>query len=282
MWRTLPASLLLILIALVGADLMPRQKLKTDNVTRLTDVEANAAAAAAAGAHGNARDAAAPAATTRAIPFVDVSLLNDEVDMLRYRIMLHAPFVSHFVVVECNRTFAGKPKPVLGDEVKQDILKLGKPYSSLNITVLQLPPVAAVYTKTHKFFEQEMASRLYITSWLNRTFPNHLVFFSDVDELLDAGALLRSGLMWQNDCIRPKIYNYYYGASCMLMGRDGSRSASASSLIFQTRSAFFSGLLANGFPARGKNPYIAHHCPIPNPPMGWHFSYAMNTEQILN
>lgn len=39
-------------------------------------------------------------------------IVNDEVDMLRYRRQLHEPITRQVVIVEANLTFTGIPKPL--------------------------------------------------------------------------------------------------------------------------------------------------------------------------
>ena len=42
------------------------------------------------------------------LPLIDIILMNDEMDMLEYRLKLHRSIVTKFVIVESNLTFKGK------------------------------------------------------------------------------------------------------------------------------------------------------------------------------
>ena len=45
----------------------------------------------------------------------DGFIFYNELDLLRVRLVEHAPFVDRFIIVEGDRTFAGKPKPYYFD-----------------------------------------------------------------------------------------------------------------------------------------------------------------------
>ena len=44
---------------------------------------------------------------------IDVTLLNDELDLLEFRFRYLSDFVDGFVVFEAEETFAGQSKPLL-------------------------------------------------------------------------------------------------------------------------------------------------------------------------
>ena len=46
------------------------------------------------------------------VKFVDCFIFNDELDLLEFRFEEHDPFVDLFILVESNKTFSGKPKPL--------------------------------------------------------------------------------------------------------------------------------------------------------------------------
>ena len=43
---------------------------------------------------------------------LDVFLANDEVDMVRFRLRLHSPVTTRFIIAESNYTHTGTPKPL--------------------------------------------------------------------------------------------------------------------------------------------------------------------------
>jgi len=68
------------------------------------------------------------------LPLIDIIMVNDEMEMLEYRLNLHHSIVTKFVIVESNLTFKGLPKP---SHVKS-LISTGR-LEQFNIEVLQVP-----------------------------------------------------------------------------------------------------------------------------------------------
>ena len=208
------------------------------------------------------------------VPFVDVSLFNDEISMLNYRLRLHASFADHFVIVESNVTFSGDVKRVHAHTVTHAVgLPVGK---RTGISIVHVPLSPDGGNERSRNFARATFQRIYVINWLRDHFPRHRVFFSDVDELLDIRALFESNLMLKSDCIRPNLRSYYYSEHCPMV-RSWDKS-----VIFRTDGRFFKHAAATQqVEMRATDSYVQDHCPVTSEYMGWHFSYAMSTEAIL-
>lgn len=201
------------------------------------------------------------------VPIIDIFMFNDEVDMLLYRLQLHGPYVSTFVVVESSMTHAGKQKPLLASRA---VHELQHRYD------VQIESVPFTITEQRRGtpFERENAQRRFILDLVRTRFPRHMVYVSDVDELLDFPSLLVSGAMLRSACVRPLLRVYYYGEHCP-MKTDGDW---APALVFRTDSNWFTYAAKRHTALRnvgGCNSTIPQFA-------GWHFSFASNTTGILN
>eukprot|EP00966_Prymnesium_polylepis_P083308 1929955-Prymnesium_polylepis.1 len=74
------------------------------------------------------------AASALTVPFIDLFPFNDEVDMLDYRLRLHASFVDTFVIVETGLTYSGEPKPLHAHEALLRRANSHGPPVALNLT----------------------------------------------------------------------------------------------------------------------------------------------------
>ena len=203
-------------------------------------------------------------------------MFNDEAEMLRYRIRLHAPFVSAFVVVESAITFSGRPKPLHAQQALQSLTSEER--AGLNVSVVQVP-FSSVERTSRSPWVREVAQRRFIATWLLANFANHMVYLSDVDELLD-GKALQQHQHWalQHDCFRPTLRFYYYSEHC-------PRGLWSQSLMFRTNSTFLRSALAHAVQLRADasalHGLIPRSCPHSSFLLGWHLSYAMPTAAIL-
>ena len=117
------------------------------------------------------------------LPLIDIILMNDEMDMLEYRLKLHRSIVTKFVIVESNLTFKGRPKPLYA----KSLLATGK-LEQFNIEVLQVP-FSQSERESNDTWVKELATRRFIGYWISQHYPNATVTLSDVDELFDTEAL---------------------------------------------------------------------------------------------
>ena len=117
------------------------------------------------------------------LPLIDIILMNDEMDMLEYRLKLHCSIVTKFVIVESNLTFKGRPKPLYA----KSLLATCK-LEQFNIEVLQVP-FSQSERESNDTWVKELATRRFIGYWISQHYPNATVALSDVDELFDTYAL---------------------------------------------------------------------------------------------
>ena len=210
-----------------------------------------------------------------ALPLVDVFIFNSEEEMLRYRIRLHSRVFSRFVVVESNITFSGNFKRLHAHDA---VAKLERHHRSLDITILQIPLAPAQPAESqHKVraaFSRETQQRVFLNAYILEHFPRHTIFFSDVDELLDPRTLA-SELTTNptSDCITTSLRPFYYGESCQYMRRWDF------GVVLRSDGQTFAKIVRAGAELR-KSQVVSRSCPTTKHFVGWHFSYAMDTESI--
>ena len=178
-------------------------------------------------------------------PLLDVFLINDEIEMLRYRLALHAPLAVRTIVAESRWTHSGHPKPLharnnLTDEelvrfnircVDVPFPRLASEHSSRN--------KSAASSNSRNALDVEIAHRRYLHGIIGREMrallpallpatvsaetaapSDLLVHFSDVDELLDLASLRRAVQLAGSieavvpACRSPMLRHYYYGVHC--------------------------------------------------------------------
>jgi len=93
-------------------------------------------------------------------------MVNDELEMLEYRLNLHHSIVSKFVIVESNLTFKGLPKT---SHVKS-LLSTGK-LDQFNIEVLQVP-FSQSERESNDTWVRQTATRRFIGYWISQHYPN--------------------------------------------------------------------------------------------------------------
>ena len=83
------------------------------------------------------------------LPFVDVILFNNEAELLRYRLQLHAPLFTHFVVVEADLAFSsGRRKQLHAHSALKSLA------GTFNVSVVQVP-----FTRQERDAKVGMVSR---------------------------------------------------------------------------------------------------------------------------
>ena len=215
------------------------------------------------------------------LPLIDVVLFNDELPMLKYRLRLHKHFVSRFVIVESNLTFTGRPKLLHARKYAE-----AGGFEGYDVLALQVP-----YTQSEAQSDdpwvRELATRSFVTKWIRDHLPASTVALSDVDELFDAealGKMLRDPVVRKLECFLVPMRFLYYSEACPI-----SRGRWGSSVVFRTGGTWFDEVYKRGEGVRpssaGTSPFVTSTCPLMNysfPNAGWHVSYAMETDAILD
>lgn len=183
---------------------------------------------------------------------VDVTQFNDELSVLRYRLRLHSVFADTFVVAETAITYAGFKKPL---HATNGLTAEEK--TRYNVRIFVIPVLAEIASPTKQpnwkrenhricchhqgpnavgalafsllLFPSPIrhpphpppspSERIALNKYLLEHFPRHLIFFSDVDELLDPEAVRNTLLpsihltkaAASAGCLTPRMRFYYYG-----------------------------------------------------------------------
>lgn len=112
----------------------------------------------------------------------DTVILNDELPMLECRMMELDSVMDRFVVVEARETFQGQPKPL---HLQENLASFVRWKDKLVHVVIN--ELAGNCT-----WDREAAQRESILIGLADTAPKDRVFLSDVDEIPNAEAVIRS------------------------------------------------------------------------------------------
>lgn len=210
-------------------------------------------------------------------PWLDAVLVNDEMDLLEYRIRLLAPVFSAFLVFESDLTFSGDAKPLHAKAARDRMVAALGRRRRQNISVVTVELTDAQRASPSPWV-REVGQRQFIGRWIRERYPNHNVHLSDCDELPDGEQLLATADLSKYDCYKCRLRSYYYGEHC-------PRKPTATNLVFRTDSKFLAHTLASGYQLRSLkdgDPNYPRACPWLPSFVGWHFSYAMPTSQILH
>lgn len=190
---------------------------------------------------------------------VDIILFNDELDMLNYRLWLHNSFVEEFIIVEARLTFSGDPKPLYAYEnFKNHTLK-----SKITFVEVDLSSQTDNWAREHSV-------RKNVMRMLSNRSSDDVYLISDVDELIDENSFNRLDVV-NLDCIRPKLKFYYYCLSC----RRGTWNMQT---MFRRNGSWFQKMLHEENTDIRKD----QGCKNSEEYMGWHVSYFMSTEKLIN
>ena len=242
-------------------------------------------------------------------------MFNDELDMLDYRLRLMSPVVDTFAVVECDVTISGAPKTLHAHQLLMSragsiapsralYLKLhgGEATGLITEVVLREPAAkvlllnlsvrsidVATHAKRPLPFSRELVIRKFMTFFVGRSFPQSRVLVADVDELLDPG-LGAASFKQHSSCIRPRLRHYWFGEHCVKVTPGGRTSKGwTQPLIVDTGSPWFGrlrqGLVVLRYDGGGGSAFgVESHfkdCWATPAMMGWHFSYAMDTDRMM-
>jgi beta-1,4-mannosyl-glycoprotein beta-1,4-N-acetylglucosaminyltransferase len=213
---------------------------------------------------------------------LDVFLFYNELDLLKARLEYLGPLVDHFIISEANVDFSGRPKEFL---LSQELVNT-LPFASKIIyhrEYLNLSSISWLFKKlkyrnriTRYLWKIQDAQRNSTLAPLKRFSANDIVIFSDLDEFPSDTAInegiqaLQSG---NTNDKGPHAYSldqtfYYYNLNNAAPNDQFYGSV-------MTTLGTFRKYLPHRFRS-GKNDFehIASG--------GWHFSYFMDEEKILN
>jgi hypothetical protein len=179
---------------------------------------------------------------------VDIVPFNDELDMLDYRLKLHSPFVSVFVILESGRTYAGTPKPLFAHDLLlpravncsgpvMDMWQETEPAAVVTECLVPIAPATLTRVRLVNLslpekdppgrasWGRELVVRHFITHHVAHRLPaGELAAVSDVDELFDAAALPAAlQLLARRPCVQPRLRHFWYSTRCIKL-RNGQPS----------------------------------------------------------
>lgn len=195
------------------------------------------------------------------MPVYDIFTFNNEIEMLLVRLVEHSPFVDQFILLQGDKTFTGKPKPlinVLGDP------RIKSFQDRIILKTIRLDE------KPNSPWDNELKQRNASFSAVSIR-ENDVVFLSDVDEIISRNS-------WKNLLERMKsekvlsvwlemfnfFINYRLVDSMWLQPK-----LIRGDLILQSERT------ANDFRVDYSLPRTDGWC-------GWHFSFVMSENQIAD
>ena len=236
---------------------------------------------------------------------VDIVPFNDELDMLDYRLKLHSPFVSVFVILESGRTYAGTPKPLFAHDLLlpravncsgpvMDMWQETEPAAVVTECLVPIAPATLTRVRLVNLslpekdppgrasWGRELVVRHFITHHVAHRLPaGELAAVSDVDELFDAAALPAAlQLLAQRPCVQPRLRHFWYSTRCIKLRNGQPSTGWVSSVIIRTGTQWLHSAARSSKVLR----YLtdADGCVAPATYTGWHFSYFMDTRRILH
>lgn len=227
------------------------------------------------------------------LPLIDIFMINDEVEMMRTRLALHAPVTRRFIILESNVTFSGRSKPLharlnlTADECEQyNVVVLNVELSSSQRYNAQ----RVVSRTAGKSVEwaRELGQRAYVNRLVEEQVlatareGDALVHMSDVDELLDPRVVRRARV---DKCVSPYLRNYVYSEYCTNGVPPWHRS-----VLFRAGSGWFEKALRDRCPWSRSVALEAFQmrmasdetCPPTTSFVGWHFGNFMSSPAIVN
>lgn len=146
------------------------------------------------------------------VKFVDCFIFNDELDLLEFRLEEHDPFVDLFILVESNKTFSGKPKPLYATD---NIERFNRWADKLIVVVID----DTLIQKKHGFGLEEFSRHIgiqKIKELVDKKIVNPrdiLSVVSDVDEIYDEHEIKKlksDGEGTLTRPLRPLLRFHYY------------------------------------------------------------------------
>lgn len=209
---------------------------------------------------------------------IDAFCFFNELDMLELRLSILAPYVDHFIVVEADHTFSGKPKDSCfaanKDRFKPFADKIIHHVARVDTSQLDFSKRPDRFDKSTDFWKVEFIQRNAIADALKQHFaPGDLAIASDVDEIPAPAAIERiRHSAWRRFFVSqvPHIFHqeeFYYNAANL-------REETCLGSIITSCASFARYTPQKIRDKRKRLPKIRNG--------GYHFSYFMTPELIAN
>jgi beta-1,4-mannosyl-glycoprotein beta-1,4-N-acetylglucosaminyltransferase len=213
---------------------------------------------------------------------LDVFLYYNELDLLKARLAYLGPLVDHFVIAEANIDFSGRKKGFALSQKLINTLPFGEKviYHRTNINLNSLTwifkRIKYWNKKNRLLWKIQDAQRNSTLNPLEKFSPNDVVIFSDLDEFPSEAAIAKGIHLLHNSHTLPSQYNaysldqtfYYYNLSNAA-----------------PHEKFYGSVMST---LKDLRKYLPHKFRSQKNELlhlengGWHFSYFMNEEKILN
>ena len=155
---------------------------------------------------------------------VDTFIFNNEVGLLKYRLLILYPLVDYFVVVESNLTFTNQPKPLYYADAKSEVeqyqaevaKQYNLPYTNkiIHVVVKDMPAEGDAWNR--EGFQRNCIDRGVCS--IAGLEPMDLILIQDVDEFPDPNLLAK---IKSQEAVVTQPYAlsqgmYYYNLECFV------------------------------------------------------------------
>jgi beta-1,4-mannosyl-glycoprotein beta-1,4-N-acetylglucosaminyltransferase len=135
----------------------------------------------------------------------DVFPFFNELDLLDIRLNVHGPYVDRFVLVECNRTHQGKPKPLHYQDNQHLFEKFHNRLLHVVANFHDTSPNQDHFEKRDAFVN-EAEQRNNALRVMADYKDDDIILHSDLDEIFDFRKITKIDCFYQ---IQMKMYHYY-------------------------------------------------------------------------
>lgn len=213
---------------------------------------------------------------------LDVFLFYNEIDLLKARLEYLGPIVDNFIISEANVDFSGRPKEFLLSQELVNTLPFGnqiiyhREYLNLNSASWLFKKLKYRNRITRYLWKIQDAQRNSTLTPLKKFNADDIVIFSDLDEFPSEGALAEGIKALQSrGPLKKKPHAYSLDQTFFYYNLNNAAPDDQFYGSVMTMLGTFREHLPHRFRS-GKNDF--EHIPSG----GWHFSYFMDEEKILN
>lgn len=198
---------------------------------------------------------------------------------MRYRLRYHSPLAYRTIILEANYTHTGKPKPLhiraaFSDSELEEarVTLISVPFTEDEVRRAQCKARACLLVledSQRRFVNTLVTAELAALRKAGR--HDVLVFMSDIDELLDVGAV--QGGYTVPRCVSPLMRMFAYGERCPALSPPWAKS-----VLFNASAGWFES--ATTATPQLQLRKLARQCPPTQNYLGWHFTYFLSTDQV--
>ena len=182
---------------------------------------------------------------------VDCFPFFNELDLLEIRLNYLAPYVDHFVIMECPLTWSGKPKPMYFYENRNRFKKF-------NIRYYEGKNLFSDWFNKRNTHHVQMIQREFLFDFALKDMDDEdILFYSDLDEIPDIETY-----NYQRGMFMEKVYYFYVNLYTGKKHQAGTMAAKKKELNNITQLYY----------SRKRLPVVGR---------GWHFSFVGTPETLM-